>query len=567
MKLEVIRMKKTLIISLIMMILISVLASCTQNNSPSISSATTAVTTSEPAPEIKSINVEAISSYTVIYPDGSATDVYKSVSRLVKAIEDATGVKLARRVDYVKKPEEINKNEFEILVGNTNREASGQLRGKLRSDDYGFEIIGNRIVITGITDENTIKAVDEFIEKITKLSQNNAGYFISDKETYLVNKKYEKDVFVNGKELHDYSIVCGDDLPDIYAEYMAKSVSERYNYVIPISKDNVTEDNAFYFKIDSSNEENAYTVECRDGSLYFSAGSGIALYSAINCVLDEIETAENGRVEVTIDKKTGVSKEIIMNTRVMSFNIRCAEFTSERIDLVIKMIETYKPSSVGFQEATDAWVETLASRIGNEYAYVSCGRDANRKGEATPIFYLKSRYNLIESGTKWMSETPDVAGSKVPESSLPRIFTYVVLEEIGTGGKYTHINTHLEHTSDEARIKQMKILFEYLKEFDAKGISYVLTGDFNCDPESSTYKSIIEYGLSDSCDISKTAEKGATFHGYGKTSSVIDFIFVQSERTEVDFYRACTETFFYEDGSVAYPSDHNPVIIDAKISG
>ena len=107
-----------------------------------------------------------------------------------------------------------------------------------------------------------------------------------------------------------------------------------------------------------------------------------------------------------------------MNTRVMSFNIRCAEFTAERIDLVIKMVEMYKPSSVGFQEATDAWVETLASRLGDEYAYVSCGRDSNKKGEATPIFYLRSRYALIESGTKWMSETPDVPGSKVPMESI-----------------------------------------------------------------------------------------------------------------------------------------------------
>ena len=255
-----------------------------------------------------------------------------------------------------------------------------------------------------------------------------------------------------------------------------------------------------------------------------------------------------------------------MNTRIMSFNIRCAEFTAERIDLVIKMIEIYKPSSVGFQEATDAWVETLASKLGDDYAYVSCGRDSNKKGEATPVFYLKSCYTLLESGTKWMSETPDVPGSKVPESSLPRIFTYAVLEEIASGAKYTHINTHLEHTSDAARIKQMAILFEYLKEFDAKGIAYVLTGDFNCEPTSSTYGSIIEYGLSDSSDIAKISEKGTTFHGYGVTSAVIDFIFVQSERTEVDFYKACTETFLYKDGSIAYPSDHNPIIIDAKIN-
>ena len=62
-----------------------------------------------------------------------------------------------------------------------------------------------------------------------------------------------------------------------------------------------------------------------------------------------------------------LTEENTVTARVMSFNIRVDEFTPERIDLVIKMIETYKPDSIGFQEATDEWIEVLVDRIGEEY--------------------------------------------------------------------------------------------------------------------------------------------------------------------------------------------------------
>lgn len=253
-----------------------------------------------------------------------------------------------------------------------------------------------------------------------------------------------------------------------------------------------------------------------------------------------------------------------MDMRIMSFNIRCGEFTPERTELVIQMINTYKPSSVGFQEATDGWVNALVQGIGDEYGCVSCGRNADRHGEATPVFYLKSRFKAVESGTKWMSDTPDVPGSKIQESSLPRIFTYVLLEEIGTGGRCIHVNTHLEHTSEEARIKQINVLIKEVKKIGDKNTSLVLTGDFNCYTTETTYEKVIDSGLTDAMTIAKKKEEGPTYHGYGKASELIDFIFVESEKTEVDFYRVCTETFLYSDGSIAYPSDHNPVIIDAK---
>lgn len=256
-----------------------------------------------------------------------------------------------------------------------------------------------------------------------------------------------------------------------------------------------------------------------------------------------------------------------IDMRIMSFNIRYSEFTPKRIDRVIHMVKTYKPDSVGFQEATDEWVETLAERLGDEYDYISCGRNADKTGEATSVFYLKSRFKLIKSDTKWLSNTPDVAGSKVKESSLPRIFTYVVLEEIDTGKQFAHINTHLEHTSEKARLAQAKILLKYIKNFKSEKMPYVLTGDFNTNMGSTSYKKLEKGGLTNCSDIAKSAEPGCTFHGYGTTASTIDFIFVDESTTTVDFYKVCDDTFLSEYGAVTYPSDHNPIIADIRMGG
>ena len=254
-----------------------------------------------------------------------------------------------------------------------------------------------------------------------------------------------------------------------------------------------------------------------------------------------------------------------LGMRVMSFNILCNEFTSERINMVIHMIQTYQPDIIGFQDATVAWMTTLAERLGDDYGYVGCGRNADLTGEATPVFYQKSRFTLVESETLWLSDTPDVAGSKFESSSLPRIMTCATLEEVGTGKRFVHVNTHLDHTSEEARKAQIGVLLSQLVDLDKKQMPYVLTGDFNCTATSNEYRRLTTYGLANSANLAKVTERGNTYHGYGTTGSVIDFIFLNKETATVDYYRACDEVFVTVDGSVTYPSDHNPIIADLSI--
>ena len=250
--------------------------------------------------------------------------------------------------------------------------------------------------------------------------------------------------------------------------------------------------------------------------------------------------------------------------RIMSFNIRCAEFTPERIELVIKSVEKYAPDTVGFQEVTDGWYAVLKERLGEVYASVGCGRDADRCGEASPVFYRKSKYNCIESATYWMCDTPEIPGSKVESSTLPRIFTHTLLRDIESGKEIAHINTHLEHKSETARLEQTDVIFDHLKRLEKRNIPYVLTGDFNSKEDSECYQKLLSFGLLDSSKIAKSAEVGATFHGYGRVSGVIDYIFLHASVSAPECYKVCTDTETNPDGTVAYPSDHNPIFIDVN---
>ncbi len=256
----------------------------------------------------------------------------------------------------------------------------------------------------------------------------------------------------------------------------------------------------------------------------------------------------------------------VISMRNMSFNIRCAEFEAERIDLVFKMIEKYNPDTIGFQEATVKWMKVLKKRLAEKYDYLGCGRDKNLEDEANPIFYRKNRFKLVNGGTKWLSKTPDVAGSKGELSILPRIVTYAVFEEFESKKQLVVANTHLDHMNEEARTIETKVLMNILKGFNKESLPLVLTGDFNSYVNGQPYKIItIENGYADSSVKALKSEMNATFHNYGKAAETIDFIFVTDQNIKVDYYKVCTETFVGADGKTAYPSDHNPVIIDSKV--
>ena len=173
--------------------------------------------------------------------------------------------------------------------------------------------------------------------------------------------------------------------------------------------------------------------------------------------------------------------------KVMSFNVQTENGTSVdfalRAEMLRDLLDDRQPDSIGMQEVTVNWLKWMDSVSFND-SYAGVGEGRTPGGEASSIYYRKDKFELVNSGTFWLSETPDVAGSSLPNANYPRICTWAHLRDKVTGFEYIHVNTHLDHNGNNSssdgksiRTTQVRVMLEYLQKLS--DVPMVLTGDFN----------------------------------------------------------------------------------------
>lgn len=247
------------------------------------------------------------------------------------------------------------------------------------------------------------------------------------------------------------------------------------------------------------------------------------------------------------------------SVRIMSFNIRCGEY-NRRKNIVPRLIMEYAPDSLGIQECTYEWYVQLTEKL-PDYEFIGVGRDSGGLGEdcgeISAVLFRKDKYTLVDSGTFWVSETPDEV-SYGWDAACRRICTWVILENIATGEQYAHVNTHLDHEGEQARVNGSQMVSEHALTFD---MPTVLTGDFNFKKETDLYNGIVATGLRDTQDLAASTMDGKTYHAYdgGEDGKPIDFIFVNDSVTSVSTYKILREKY-----NNKYTSDHYPIYADMK---
>lgn len=275
--------------------------------------------------------------------------------------------------------------------------------------------------------------------------------------------------------------------------------------------------------------------------------------------------------------------------RVMSYNIRNSagdrkskdnNWLSRRADLV-RTIRGRDPDVMGLQEVLPDQLKWLEHQFA-DYVFVGEGRNADRKsGEASPVAFRKERFEVVSSGTFWLSETPDVPGSKSWNAAFPRICSYFVLKDRKTASCFAFANCHTDHQSELAREKGMLLIVEQMRKLGA-GCPVVLVGDHNCLEYEKPAKSVLKL-LDDALYISETPPEGSwrSFNfwswkdkeltiaealrkkvgtrdipGHKSDLKRIDYIYV-SKGTRVLDYRTVNDP---RPGRKLYPSDHFPVV-------
>lgn len=256
-----------------------------------------------------------------------------------------------------------------------------------------------------------------------------------------------------------------------------------------------------------------------------------------------------------------------LDVKIMSYNVYVMgtgkNSPENRAERVVKTIRSEMPDSFGLQEADYAWV-TRISEAFPEYAYIGVGRDdGETKGEFSPVFYLKDKYNLIDSGTFWLSKTPEKP-SRGWDAMMNRICSWAVLEDKETGKRYAHFNAHMDHIGSIARKNSAALIVE--KAGLVGDIPVVVTGDFNCDEGSKPYNTMLNGGFSDSKKIAKDTMDIGSYHNFGMNDvydgrSPIDYIFVSQGNVWVESYKVLDQKI---DGE--YSSDHFPVVSKMTLS-
>ena len=99
--------------------------------------------------------------------------------------------------------------------------------------------------------------------------------------------------------------------------------------------------------------------------------------------------------------------------KIISYNIRLgvaddgANSWEHRREATLRMLEREAPTVFGIQEGYLFQVKYIEENL-PQYGRVGVGRDDGaEKGEFMAVYYLRDRFELLDSGTFWLSETPD----------------------------------------------------------------------------------------------------------------------------------------------------------------
>jgi endonuclease/exonuclease/phosphatase family metal-dependent hydrolase len=256
--------------------------------------------------------------------------------------------------------------------------------------------------------------------------------------------------------------------------------------------------------------------------------------------------------------------------RVMTFNIRYDTPSDSgnawpyRRDWVAGLIRYHAPDAIGVQEALVHMLTDLDARL-PEFARVGVGRaDGRARGEFSAILYRRDRLQLIDSGTFWLSPTPEVPGSKGWDTAIERIATWARFRDRRTGCRHLHLNTHFDHVGEEARRESARLIRRRLATL-ADGLPVIVTGDLNAVPTSVPYRILTADAIGGALSPLRDAFSASRDGHYGPTSTWTAFRAIEPGR-RIDYVlvspevRVLTHAILPDSWDNRFPSDHLPVI-------
>ncbi len=252
--------------------------------------------------------------------------------------------------------------------------------------------------------------------------------------------------------------------------------------------------------------------------------------------------------------------------KIISYNVRFSSVPETdganrwelRRDASIKMVAEQKPLAMGLQEACPDQIDFLDQNL-TGYKHIGVGRDdGNRAGEMMAIYYDTTRLTLLNSGTFWLSDTPDKV-SIGWDAACNRTCTWGHFKVNDTGFEFLYFNTHLDHVGSQARRNSIKLIVAKMAELNPNNVPVFLSGDFNSTTDDTIFEPL-KASLKDAREVSAISDKNITYNGFGTVTDspntrkewVIDHIFFSGVNPMA--FRVLNGNY-----GVPFISDHYPI--------
>ena len=251
--------------------------------------------------------------------------------------------------------------------------------------------------------------------------------------------------------------------------------------------------------------------------------------------------------------------------KLMTYNIRLDVASDgenawpNRKEFLANQVLFYDPDIIGFQEVLPNQLADLKTFL-PVYTTVGLGRELDNQGESSNIFYKANRFKMKDSGTFWLSESPDQV-SRGWDAACNRVCTYTLLYDKLLKKSFWVFNTHLDHLGVQARTKGIQLILDRIQKLNTKKLPVVLMGDFNMEPIDTSLQ-WVRLQMNDARDVSITKPFGpyGTFNGFRHDEPVdkrIDYIFIsKNTASKVQKYAVLSDAI-----DLKYPSDHLPVLV------
>lgn len=249
-----------------------------------------------------------------------------------------------------------------------------------------------------------------------------------------------------------------------------------------------------------------------------------------------------------------------MSTDFVSANIRFENPADaennwpHRKAFLAELINSKNPMILGTQEGREPQLRDLDNLL-PKLTMIDSHRNWIEERMYPCLFVNSKAIEVIDSGDIWLSETPEIAGSKSFSSAFPRLCVWAGLKVKNTKREFLAINCHLDHVKEETRIEQVKVLAAEIKKINTDDKPVVLMGDFNTSPDGIVRSHLIsDLSLLDPWQLAQKRER-TSFHKFDGQSpdgneTRIDWILFSEHFKEFEI------EMLDQHSNGQYPSDH-----------